>query len=199
MANQMHDVDTGHDYDGIREFDNPLPRWWLITLWGSVVFAVFYWAYYHTTDLGPDQLGELQAEINEADAAEKARMAEMIKSGKSPNSEKALVAMSKDAAAIEAGKAVFTANCASCHAQKAEGLVGPNLTDKYWIHGGKAENIFKVVAEGVLPKGMPAWKASIGESKVREVTAYILSVRNTNVPGKAPQGVDADGKKPPAK
>ena len=93
-----------------------------------------------------------------------------------------------------AGKVTFTANCGTCHTLKASGSVGnigPNLTDKTWLHGGKPAQIFKTVNEGVLTKGMAAWGPQLGTDKVQNVVAYVLTLKDTNVAGgKAPQGVE---------
>jgi cytochrome c oxidase cbb3-type subunit 3 len=80
------------------------------------------------------------------------------------------------------------ATCASCHGQNAEGLVGPNLTDKFWIHGATGQDILRSVNEGFAEKGMPAWGPVIGADKARKVTAFVLSVKGKDRPGKEPQG-----------
>jgi cytochrome c oxidase cbb3-type subunit III len=100
-----------------------------------------------------------------------------------------LVAMAQNDAILAAGRATYAATCASCHAANGGGQVGPNLTDPYWVHGGGPEQILRSIREGWADKGMPAWGPQLGEEKVREVTAYVISLRGTNVPGgKSPQG-----------
>jgi cytochrome c oxidase cbb3-type subunit 3 len=185
-------LDAGHDYDGIEEFDNKLPRWWLLTLHGAIVFAIGYWAYYHTFAIGPDQLTALQMEVEAADKAAEERLAKM-----GGLSNELLTDLAKDDAAVASGKEIFTTNCLACHGDKGQGSVGPNLTDEYWIHGEQPVDIHNTIAEGKTEKGMPAWKPVLGPKRVREVAAYILTLRNTNVEGKAPQGVTADGKSAP--
>lgn len=106
-------------------------------------------------------------------------------------------AAAREPKSVASGQSIFTANCAACHGVKANGLVGPNLTDKWWIHGSEPKNIYKVIAQGVAAKGMPPW-GHLGEEKMKLVAAYVLSIQNTQVEGKAPQGVDADGNPPPA-
>jgi len=96
---------------------------------------------------------------------------------------------------VAAGMQVFKANCAACHGVQGNGLVGPNLTDKYWIHGSGPTNVYKVISQGVAAKGMPPW-GHLGEEKMKLAAAYVLSIKGKNIPGKAPQGVDADGNPP---
>ncbi len=95
-----------------------------------------------------------------------------------------------DAASLEEGHKVFIQNCAACHGQKGEGIIGPNLTDKYWLHGdGSFNAIVKVIQEGVPTKGMIAWKPVLPEEKLLQAASYILSLKGSNPPnGKAPQG-----------
>jgi cytochrome c oxidase cbb3-type subunit III len=94
-----------------------------------------------------------------------------------------------DGTSLEAGKAVFQARCASCHAEKGQGLIGPNLTDDAWIHGqGTLLDIYGTVNAGVLDKGMPAWGRQLSPLELRTVVAFVGSLRGTHVPGKEPQG-----------
>ncbi|QRN94761.1 c-type cytochrome [Archangium violaceum] len=168
-----------HVYDGIEEMDNHLPRWWLFILWATLIFGFGYWYYYHVTGMGPGSL-----EVYKAEAAEAARLAASNK----PVSDDTLLALMQDSQSVELGKAQFQQQCASCHGQKGEGLIGPNLTDNFWLHGGKPMAIHKTVSEGVVAKGMPAWERTLGAERVRSIVAYVLTLKNTNVAGKAPQG-----------
>ncbi|QQR88617.1 MAG: c-type cytochrome [Myxococcales bacterium] len=169
--------DIIHEYDGIEEADNRLPNWWLATFYIAVIFAIGYWFYYQVYESGLQPLAAYQAKIAENSNAPKEEVsAEMLNS------------MSADAAAVEAGKAVFVANCVACHLDKGQGNIGPNLTDAYWIHGGAATDIYKIVDQGFAAKGMPAWGPVLGAEKAKQVVAFVLTLRNTNVPGKAPEG-----------
>ena len=172
-----------HSYDGIQEFDNRLPNWWLFTLYASMIFAPCYWLYYHTTG------APTAHQVYEAEWAKMEQEA-----AKHQTDPKALVAMSKDPAVIKRGKEVVTSTCAACHKADGGGLVGPNLTDSVWLHGGKPADILKIVSEGFVAKGMPAWGPMLGQKKVTDVVAFVLSIKNTNVPGgKAPQGKPEEG------
>lgn len=169
-----------HEYDGIQEYDNRLPTWWLYTLFGAIVFSGGYWLYYQTFRLGAPSEAASKKETSVAAAA----------TATSTVTPAELVALSKNPDAVKAGQAVFTTNCVACHGANAGGgPIGPNLTDSSWIHGGAPEKIFATVHNGVLTKGMPAWGPQLGERKVQSVVAYVLTLRNTNVAGgKSPQG-----------
>lgn len=173
-----------HEYDGIREYDNRLPNWWLYTLFGSIVFAAAYWIYYEHLDIGASPYEAYAIEMK-AEEEKKAKAAE----GLQPVTPELLSEMSRDSAVVAVGKQSYDQMCAACHGPTGGGLIGPNLTDEYWLHGSSPDKIYGVVRDGVLDKGMPAWGASLGEEKVRATVAYILTLRNTKVAGgKEPQG-----------
>ena len=90
---------------------------------------------------------------------------------------------------VAAGKDVYATNCFPCHGQHGEGGIGPNLTDDYWIHGGKSSDIVRVISNGVPDKGMTSWLPILGENRVVQLAAFIISLHGTSPPGaKAPQG-----------
>ena len=166
-----------HEYDGIEEADNHLPTWWLATFFGAVLFAIAYWFIYEGYGLAKSQralFAEEQAAIEEASGA---RLTDAE-----------LGALAADAARITEGRAVFAQNCVVCHGERAEGKIGPNLTDGSWIHGVRPTEVFGVIRRGVAAKGMPQWGTVLGPQRTQSVMAYVLSVRDTNVPGgKEPQ------------
>ncbi|MEM9692366.1 MAG: cytochrome c, partial [Myxococcota bacterium] len=104
-----------------------------------------------------------------------------------------------NAGSVSQGQKVFNTHCVTCHGDKAEGKIGPNLTDKFWLNGdGSLMSIYKVVDQGVADKGMVPWGGTLSPGDLRKVVAYVGSVRDTNIPGKEPQG-DIPGKnKPPS-
>ena len=169
-------------YDDIEEEDNHLPNWWLAILFGTIVFAFGYWIVFQTTKSMPNPPAEYAEDIRVL----KAKRAEYL--AQNPTSDEALWALSKDPAAVAEGKAVFGTVCFACHGPEGAGLVGPNLTDKYWIHGNKPSDLAKTVETGWPEKGMPPQAAMLGPEKTRKVVAFVLSLRNTNVKGKEPQG-----------
>lgn len=159
-----------HSYDGIQEYDKRLPNWWLFTLYASIVFAVIYWAFYHAYGTATDDGAALQSAMVE-NAARAARAA----GGVGVIDNDALWKLSQDAGKVAAGKVTFETMCASCHKPDMTGLIGPNLVDNQWIHGGLPMDVVKVVTEGVLAKGMVAWGPILGKEKIIDVTAYIMS------------------------
>jgi cytochrome c oxidase cbb3-type subunit 3 len=167
-----------HVYDDIVEHDNPLPNWWLVTFYGTIIFAFLYYIHY-TFGGGPT----LQQELVEKMKTIPTQSASSFNEG---DLEKKFAAI----ASLDQGSVIFTAKCAACHGQKGEGLIGPNLTDKFWIHGGMRADIVKVINEGVLDKGMPAWAASLKEEEIFAVSKFIFEMRNSPIKGKEPQGVE---------
>lgn len=166
-----------HVYDDIEEADNELPRWWLLLFFGSIVFAGGYWLYYEKLRLGPTPHEALAIALEE-----QAKQAAVI-------TDASLLAAAKDPTSVERGQRAFTTNCVACHGLKGEGNIGPNLTDDAYLHGGAPMSMFAVVRDGVAAKGMPTWGPILGDGSVKDVTAYLLTIRNTNVAGgKPPQG-----------
>ncbi len=174
-----------HEYGDIKEMDNELPNWWLYILYGSIVFAVGYWFHYQVFKSGESPTKVYNQEMAAAAAIE----ADRVRSAGVMSNE-ALLTLSRDTATVEKGKDVFTQTCVACHGPNGGGTIGPNLTDDMWLHGSAPESIFATVRDGVIAKGMPVWGAQLGAERVQAVTAYVLTLRHTNVPGgKAPQGV----------
>lgn len=172
-----------HEYDGIREYDNPLPRWWTLIFWGTFVFAIGYAFHYHVTGHGQSVEEQYRAELAEAREHEAKRAL-----GAKPT-EEGLARLAEDSAMMQDARALFAERCASCHGDRGQGLIGPNLTDSFWIHGKATQmDIYEVVAAGVPAKGMPAWDKQLTPIELSKVVAYVGSIKNSNVPGKAPQG-----------
>ncbi|HVY55638.1 MAG TPA: cbb3-type cytochrome c oxidase N-terminal domain-containing protein [Thermodesulfobacteriota bacterium] len=173
-----------HEYDGIKELNNPLPGWWLMTFYVTVIFAVIYFAYYQLFG-GPTLDQELQTQMSSIKTAqEKTEEAAEVKT------QADYLALVSSPEAIAKGKTEFLAKCMPCHGDKGQGIIGPNLTDDYWIHGdGTIPAILTVMNTGVPDKGMPSWKGVIAPDLQQDVAAYVYSIHGTNPPGaKAPQG-----------
>jgi len=177
-ANQeIHDVETDHEYDGIKEFDNPLPRWWLWTFAITVLFSIGYWLVLHNLK----SEGSFEIYANEMDELQRRMAAAEVDEPK-------LLALAKDPAIVAEGRAIYESNCATCHGQRGEGMTGPNLTDGYWIHGNAPKDLFVSVAAGYPKLGMPAWGLNLGPERIERVIAFVLTIKDTNVPGRPPQG-----------
>ena len=167
--------DVIHEYDGIEEADNRLPRWWLMTFYGAIAFSFAYWVYYHTL--------EISLPLNAQYAKERQESMQM-----EDVTDEALLELAENPKILSAGRKIFKTHCVSCHADKGQGKNGPNLTDAYWLHGGSPSKIHETIAYGVPLKGMIAWLPRLGPAAVGQATAYLLSIRDTNVAGKAPEG-----------
>lgn len=182
-SSKMDQLVAGHDYDGIQEFGNPAPFWWQLFFYISIVFGIGYFTYYQFLG-GPTLDQELAVKL-EAYKAAQAHLA-----GDTPDQAK-LEAIAADPAKLALGQKVFAEKCLACHAADGGGLVGPNLTDNYWIHnGGSLLAIYKVVKEGIGDKGMPAWGALLSEDEVQGVTVFVKALKGKQVvTAKEPQGV----------
>jgi len=178
------DIELDHDYDGIKELNNPIPPWFNVLFYGTIVFAIGYLIIYHMLGAAPLQAKEYENQVAEAKIAKE----EYIKKAGNLIDENSVV-MLTDAAQLSKGQETFKTKCAVCHGEKGEGKVGPNLTDAYWLHGGKINDVFKTIKYGVPAKGMVAWENSLNGGQIQEVASYILSLQGTNPPGaKEPQG-----------
>lgn len=100
--------------------------------------------------------------------------------------------LTADAAVLQTAKETFRTSCAACHGEEGQGLVGPNLTDGFWLHGARPADIHRIIAVGVVEKGMPGWELALGREKVDALAAYVLTLKGRNVPGKPPQGQPAE-------
>lgn len=180
------DLMLDHDFDGIYELDNPTPPWFMWLFYATIFFGIAYIINYHVLEYGKMQDEEYAIEMNEAKAAKAAFLA------KSANQiDENSVKEDLSAAILNSGKSLFNANCISCHGDQGQGLVGPNLTDKFWIHGGSIQNIFKTIKYGVPEKGMISWEKTMTPKQMAELANYIVSLKGTNPPNpKAAQGTE---------
>lgn len=162
-----------HEYDGIRELDNKLPRWWVWLFNLSIVFAVVYFGYYHVLGKG---------RLMVASYIEEMKAGEQIKARAVADFENKMgsIQPSTDPQALADGRATFMNLCAPCHRPDAGGLVGPNLTDDYWIHGSNFVDNLKVIWNGVPSKGMVTWKGVLKPVTIQNVGSYIYTLRGSN-------------------
>jgi len=161
-----------HEADGIRELDNKLPRWWVWLFYLTTIFAVIYLMYYHVFGAG---------DLMSTEYAKEMRLGEALKSASMSKFEQNLAALepSKDPQVLESGKGTFLKLCAPCHRVDGGGLVGPNLTDDYWIHGSNFVDNVKIIWTGVPTKGMITWKGVIKPNEISAVASYIYTLRGT--------------------
>ena len=170
-----------HSYDGIQEYDNPMPRWWVITFWATIVFSILYYIV-PGLGLGKGRTAEYDADMAAFRAAHPANTG-----GGNPA---LLLAAAKNPAEVLQGKMLFAGKCAVCHAADGGGVIGPNLTDDAWLHGGTVDSIYASVNNGILAKGMPAWGKLLKADELEEVVAYVWTLHGTTpAKPKEPQGV----------
>ncbi len=165
----------GHAFDGIEEYDNPLPKWWFQMFLGTVIFSLIYLVMYPGLGtfpglLGWTQVGQWETEMAHADenyAPVFAKYATLSISD---------LQQTENAAGLKMGQRMFASNCALCHGSSASGAHGfPDLTDTDWLYGGNVATIKQTISDG-RTGGMPPWGAVLGESGVRDMTHYVLSL-----------------------
>jgi len=167
----------GHVYDGIYELDNDLPPWWKWLFYLSILFLAVYLIRQFFTE-APDlrQEEEYKKEIAEAKA-------------KAPAAAEFQLVLLKDEASLAAGKTIWEGQCAACHLPTGAGIVGPNMTDDFWIHGNKLEELFALVENGVLDKGMISYRDLLSPQQRLQAISYMLTLHGTNPANpKEPQG-----------
>ena len=183
----MHEeakLEMDHEYDGIRELDNSLPKWWLYGFYACILFAVVYVYRFHVSDTGPSSEEEYVIAMAKADAEKE----EYLKKSAGKVDENSVVLVT-DAAALAEGQKLFGASCAACHGADGGGTVGPNLTDDYWLHKGSVKDVFKTIKYGVPEKGMKSWKDDFSPVQIANISSYIKSLHGTKPANpKEPQG-----------
>lgn len=173
-----------HEYDGIHEYDNPMPRWWLWIFYATIVYSVLYWFNVPGIGIGKGRLASYEADVTAAEARAAALAAD------TPGmTEDALLTLTRDDEVVTRGTTTYGQMCASCHGPDGGGVIGPNLTDDAWIHGGTPLEIHHTVVEGVLEKGMPAWGRMLDPDDLNAVVAYVITLKGTTPAApKAPEG-----------
>ncbi len=173
-----------HNYDGIKELDNVLPPWWIYLFYATIVFGLIYLVRFHIVGGDTQEMEYEKAMIQAKRAIEKYKKV-------TPNAfDINTVTLLTEKSDISRGKAIFSLNCASCHAPDGGGGIGPNLTDKNWILGGGFENVFNTVYNGGRDgKGMIAWKTTLKPQDVQKVASYVITLEGTDpAKPKKPQG-----------
>lgn len=164
-----------HEYDGIQEYDNPMPRWWLLLFAITIVLVPVYY-------LAPGDIGhgaKKDAMYEKEMAAFRAAHPDF---GTAAMTNEALAPIIADPARVNAGRALYAINCVACHRADGGGLIGPNLADDHWIHGGTPADVHRTITEGVLAKGMPPWGKTLRPDDVNALTAFVRSLAGTNPP-----------------
>jgi len=177
------DILLDHNYDGIKELDSRIPPWYSGLFYATIIFAVYYMLHFHVFNTGKLMYEEYEEEMEFASL----QKAELMNTGSVVTEEN--VTLLTDDASLFSGKQIYDANCVACHSADGGGLVGPNFTDDYWIHGGGIKNVFKIVKYGVPLKGMISWQTQLNPVQMQEVSSYILTFQGTTpLAPKAPEG-----------
>jgi len=184
---------TGHEWDGIRELNNPLPRWWLWTFYACIVWALGYTVLYPAwpmlTEATPGILGyssraELTSEVETAKLAQGDILAKISQS----SLQEIVADPQMNQFAIAGGASAFKVNCVTCHGSGAEGSKGyPNLNDDDWIWGGDLDTLQQTIAHGIRDAvdpdtriaDMPVFGEMLEPEEIRQVAAYVISLTDT--------------------
>lgn len=179
------DILLDHNYDGIKELDNHLPPWWKGLFYVTIGYAVIYLLVFHVFDAAPLQEEKYEMEMAEAAALRAAQEEDLV-----IDFDESTVTMTEDAAELADGQQFFERQCAVCHKADGGGLAGPNLTDKYWKHGGSMSDVYSVIKNGVQGTAMISWESQLNPIRMRNVASYVLSMQGTNPPGALPPDGD---------
>jgi len=194
-----------HVYDGIQEFDQKLPNWWLFTLYITIVLFVIYWVLYYQIGLFQTDEERIDARIAVIEAERDRQLAEQL----ATLDDKGLWEMSRDPARVEAGRQIFAGKCVACHGPDLTGflagvkLPGLPLHDTEWKHGGDPMDVFNIVLNGSpqIETGMIPWKTQMSSADIAKVVAYVLSHHKEGEPwtraAPAPEAPAPTGDAPP--
>lgn len=183
------DADEGqlldHSYDGIREYDNPLPSWWSIVFGATVAFAFLYFAYYSIAGWGRSPADNYKVALAGWQSIYKAGPG----GGGGPSvTEEMLAAGGENPDVVARGAEVFAARCIGCHGANASGQIGPNLTDLFQLHGTTRMDLYATIVGGVPGTAMIPWSETLKPTEVIAVATFVSSLRGKNLTGKEPQG-----------
>lgn len=172
--NDIHDPLLEHSYDGIQEYDNPLPGWWVMIFWASIIFCVPYTIYVHFMD------GNTVLDAYEKDMAENTLNLNLEADAAT------ILALRDDPEKLALISGTFDTVCFACHLKTGAGSVGPNLTDKHWKNAKTLTDIYDVITNGVLPSMPP--QTNLSKDQRVLMAAYVASLSLNPVEGKAPEG-----------
>jgi len=208
-----HEDELSHDdYDGIREMNNAMPRWWVYLFYVSIIISVVYMVYYHVLRVGYLQEDEWHREIDPTfvrTSVADQKLLGILPQYRSPlyapggdrtprflalsKPQKTAVLLSRendtltytvvtDPGQLGDGEKTFKTICSQCHGKLGEGGVGPNLTDDHWLHGGGISDVVRSAKYGYPSKGMVPWQGTLKEAEIINVASYVLTLRGTNPP-----------------
>lgn len=181
MTHSSHENLLDHEYDGIREFDNPTPWWWHLIFIVTVIFSVFYLAFFHMSEVSWTP----QDRWEQAQTSEFRRIFGAL--GEMTPDEPTFIRMMDDAKMLAVAKSIFEANCAACHGRTGSGISGPNLTDHHWINVTSVPDIYNVITKGAANGAMPSWER-LSQNERIILTAYVATLRDNPIPGRGAEG-----------
>jgi cytochrome c oxidase cbb3-type subunit III len=174
-----------HDYDGIREYDNPLPSWWSIVFGATIVFALLYFAYYNIAGWGKSPAESYKVALVNWQSTYKAGPG----GGGGPSvTEEMLAAGSESPDIVARGAEVFASRCVGCHTADGRGQIGPNLTDLFQLHGTTRMDLYGTIVGGAPGTAMIAWGEVMKPPEIIAVATFVSTLRGKNLVGKEPQG-----------
>jgi cytochrome c oxidase cbb3-type subunit III len=173
-----------HEYDGIREYDNPCPGWWRWLFFLTFVFSAVYFFYFHIGHVG------ITVEKSHQNAQNEELRQRFAAIGELKPDEATLLAYMRQPEWLQVGAATYGQFCKSCHGEEGRGLVGPNMTDDYYKNIKQLSDLPKVVADGAANGSMPAWKARLHPNEIVLVSAYLATLRGKNLTG--PRGQEGN-------
>lgn len=163
--------------------EKKVSKWFIWLFYITIFFGIYYILHFQVFATGNLSQEQLERELKTGPDGNEA----LVKSGAMVNEE--IVTQLTDAASLQVGKQIYDTNCIACHAADGGGIVGPNLTDKYWILGGGIKNVFKTTKYGVVEKGMISWQTQLNAKQIQEVASYVLSLQGTTPANpKPPEG-----------
>jgi cytochrome c oxidase cbb3-type subunit III len=158
-----------HTYDGIQEYDNRLPNWWLWTFYGAIIFSVIYWFTWHDSRMMLDDHAVIDQQMAEVEEIRLAAIGTL--------DSETLWQMSRNSGFVAGGAKIYQEKCLSCHGAQLQGGIGVSLVDNQWLWGNTPMSMYHVVSAGSPNKmsGMQAWISELGPQKVSQVVAFVLS------------------------
>ena len=174
-----------HDYDGIREYDNPLPSWWSIVFGACIMFAFLYFAYYDIAGWGKSPAESYKLALVNWQSTYKAGPG----GGGGPSvTEEMLAAGGESPDIVSRGAEVFASRCVGCHTADGRGQIGPNLTDLFQLHGTTRMDLYGTIVGGAPGTAMIAWSEVMKPTEIIAVATFVSTLRGKNLVGKEPQG-----------
>lgn len=177
MSNEKDKL-LDHVYDGIQEYDNALPPWWVYLFVITIIWGIGYLFYY---DIFGIEEGK-QVQLYEKEVAEFISTMESTGAAENMILDASEVVLVTSPADLNLGERLYIKNCVACHGAKGEGGIGPNLTDNYWIHGGELKDIAMIIYNGVPEKGMTTWRGILNKEEIIALASYVWSLHGTSPP-----------------